>query len=462
MALGRGVSKVVVLGMGRVTGRAVVDALLDSYVEVHVSELNETDDTRSMADKFVNRGVAVSFGPPDLALAEWADLIVPSPGVPPSNPLLAESSRLGVPIWSEIELGWRFRQGPVLAVTGTNGKTTVATLLGSMLETGGFPAVVAGNIGIPLVEAARSTQPGWALVCETSSFQLQFIESFHPSIAIVLNVAHDHYDWHEDHEHYLKAKGRITEFQGPDDLLIVKADDPGCIRIAASSRASLWGFGLDDPPKVKARLEHATGRQVLGVGGIVGDKLVVASGVRTTEVISQGDIRLKGPHNIENVLASTLGAIGFGVDTNAVQHAVASFEGLPHRSMEVAVVNGVKYVDDSKATNPHATLHALEGLQDVVLLAGGQSRGLDLSPLKQTQSKLKALIAMGETASQFISLFDQVRSVEASDVEEAVAIASSMAEPGDTVLLSPACASLDQYSGYAERGDRFCKAVLSL
>lgn len=462
MALGRGVSKVVVLGMGKVTGRAVVEALIESDVEVHVSELNETDETRSLADQFVDKGVAVSFGEPDLSLLEWADLIVPSPGVPPSNSLLMHATRAGVPIWSEIELGWRFRQGPMLAVTGTNGKTTVATLLGSMLETGGFPAVVAGNIGIPLIEAARSAQPGWPLVCETSSFQLQFIESFHPSIAIVMNVAADHYDWHGDYENYLKAKGRITEFQGHDDLLIVKADDPGCIRIAASSRASLWGFGLDHPSKVRARLEHGTGREALGAAGVIGDKLVVESKVRTIEVISRGDIRLQGAHNTENVLASTLAAFGYGVDIQAVRHVVASFEGLPHRSVEVAIVNGVKYVDDSKATNPHVTLHALEDLQDVVLIAGGQSRGLDLSTLKQAESKLKALITMGETAQEFVSLFGQVRSFEAFDIEDAVDIAYSIAEPGDTVLLSPGCSSLDQYSGYAERGMRFCKAVLSL
>lgn len=462
MALGRDVSKVVVLGMGKVTGRAVVDALIESDVEVHVSESNENDDTRSLADQFANKGVAVSFGDPDPSLLKWADLIIPSPGVPPSNPLLMRAARAGVPIWSEIELGWRFRQGPVLAVTGTNGKTTVATLLGSMLETGGFPAVVAGNIGIPLVEAARSAQPGWPLVCETSSFQLHFIESFHPSIAIVMNVADDHYDWHGDHESYLQAKGRITEFQGPDDLLIVKADDPGCIRIAASSRASLWGFGLDEPSKVKARLEHGTGREALGAAGIIGDGLVVESRVRTIEVISRSDIRLQGAHNTENVLASTLGAFGYGVDLEAVRHAVTSFEGLPHRSVHVAVVNGVKYVDDSKATNPHATLHALEDLQDVVLISGGQSRGLDLSALKQAESKLKVLIAMGETAQEFVSLFDKVKSLEALSIEDAVDIAYSVAEPGDTVLLSPACPSLDQYSSYAERGDRFCKAVLSL
>lgn len=462
MALARDVSKVVVLGMGKVTGRAVVDALLESDVVVHVSESTETQDTRSLADQFASRGVTVSFGAPDLSLLEWADLIIPSPGVAPSNPLLAQAARAGVPVWSEIELGWRFRQGPVLAVTGTNGKTTVATLLGSLLETGGFPAVVAGNIGIPLVEAARSAQPGWPLVCETSSFQLHFIESFHPSIAIVMNVAEDHYDWHGDFESYLQAKARITEFQGPDDLLIVKADDAGCVRIAASSRASLWGFGLDEPSKVKARLEHGTGREVLGAAGVVADVLVVESKVRTTEVISRSDIRLKGAHNTENVLASTLGAIGYGVDIQAIRHAVAAFEGLPHRSVEVAVVNGVKYVDDSKATNPHATLHALEDLRDVVLIAGGQSRGLDLSELKQVQGKLKALIAMGETAPEFVALFDQVKSLRASSIEDAVDIAYSLAEPGDTVLLSPGCSSLDQYSSYAERGDRFCKAVLSL
>jgi UDP-N-acetylmuramoylalanine--D-glutamate ligase len=456
------VGRVLIVGLGRVTGAAAVEALLELGVQVRVAEANVTEEHLRTGDSMRRAGVEVMFGEPDPDLVDWADLIIPSPGVPPANPLLARASAVGRGVWSEIELGSRFATGPILAVTGTNGKTTTATLLEAILNDAGLPALAAGNIGFPLVRAARSAQPGQRLVVEVSSFQLAFIDSFRPEVAVVLNVAEDHYDWHDGYQDYLSAKARITENQSHDQLLVVAVDDPGCLQIAARSAARIAGFGLSAPEELGERLQQSAGRAAQKVAGVREGRLVVQSSSGELELMKLEDIRLQGLHNIENVQAACLAALECGADPASIAGTVSRFESLPHRTSLVAEINGVRYIDDSKATNPHATLKAMEGLDRVILIAGGRAKGLDLSPLAGVRAALRGVVVTGEAAAQLKELFHGVPCQHAPIVEDAVTMAAGMAQAGDTVLLSPACSSLDQYSDYAERGRRFAEAVKSL
>lgn len=419
-----GVRRAVVLGIGSVTGEAVCKVLIEAGVEVRVSERAETPEHLVVARRLSSKGAQVEFGPPSPSLLLGTDVVIPAPAVPPANQLLRQASKAGIKIWSEIELGYRMAKGPIIAITGTNGKTTVTSLLASVCEAAGLQSLATGNIGLPLVEAVRTAPATTTFICEVSSFQLHFIDRFHPRVAIVLNVAHDHYDWHSGYDDYLASKARITENQVAEDVLIVNGDDHGCLSIAQHSKAQISKFFAADDPV--------------------------------------SDIRLKGPHNIENVAAVVLAARALGLDMAPVIKAIRAFEPLPHRATSIGVRNGVHYIDDSKATNPHATLSALREFDSVILIAGGQNRGLDLSALRAARAKVKVLVAMGEVASSLESVFHGIPCYRAADVEQAVGLAASSAEPGDIVLLSPACSSWDQYSSYAERGDRFAKAVRSL
>lgn len=459
MAIGLGISRVLVVGASK-TGLAVVEALRAESVEVLLLEDFIEPRTRDIADQARALGAEVHLGP-GAPTDHAMQLVVPSPGVPPGHWAIRDALQRGIPVWSEVELGWRFRKGPVLAVTGTNGKTTTTMLIQQMLEASGFPAVTAGNIGLPLITAARASSEQTVLVAEVSSFQLAFVESFRPSVAVVLNVADDHYDWHSGFDDYVDAKSKITQTQSPDDHLVVRMDDEGCRRIAAGSRARLIGFGWDEPAAVRERVAEAAGRFVeLGVG-VGEDRLLIGSSARTYGLMPRADIRLQGPHNVENVMAAAAASIAFGANADAIADAVRAFEPPAHRMAFVARKAGVTYIDDSKATNPHAAVNAIAAYDSVVLIAGGRSRGIDLTPLMSVKDRIKALVVMGESAEEVSAFFADVPSERAADVEEAVELAAGVAKPGDTVLLSPAFPSQDQYRDYAERGERFTKAVLS-
>jgi len=458
--------RVLILGLGKVTGAAVAEALRESGAQVRAHESFPTPAREALAGELRSKGVEVSFGEADPAAVDdllgWAEVVVPSPGVPPSNPVLKAALERGIRVISEVELGYAGGRATVLAVTGTNGKTTTTSLLTEMLQESGRPAQAVGNIGEPFVTAARASAEEDFLVAEVSSFQLAFIERFRPAVAVVLNVAADHYDWHNGYEEYLAAKARITENQTSSDRLVIRVDDPGCLAIAAGSKAEVAGFGLDAPEEVWARLKLALGRAPALVAGVSGDRVEAFDGIRSTALTNLSDIRMEGLHNLENVMAAALAAGKVGVQPQAIASVAARFGNLPHRMELVATVDGVRYVDDSKATNPHATLLAMRGTRNVVLVAGGRAKGLDLSPLAEVAGRLSGLVVMGEAAMELKKVFAGMDPAEAADVEEAVRLAAGIARPGDTVLLSPACSSLDQYSDYAERGSRFRRAVLTL
>lgn len=383
-------------------------------------------------------------------LVSSAELVVPSPGVPESHPVYGLAGAAGVPILSEIELAGRAAAGlgrTLVAVTGTNGKTTVTTLVTEMLVAGGLRATAAGNIGRPLLDAVHDDVD--VVVAEVSSFQLRFTERFRPQVALFLNAADDHLDWHEDFLAYVEAKARIFAHQAEPDLLIYNADDPSVAAVARGAPARTVGFSLAGGDGY--RLEGA--RLVRpGRGGQAGPSFLDVSALPRA-----------APHDLANALAASAAAFELGVSEAAVAQVLAGFPGLPHRTTPVGQSGGVTFVDDSKATNPHAALAALAGFESVVLVAGGRNKGLDLSVLAERSDRIRAVVAIGESAGEVTAAFAGVRPVhEAGSMAEAVRTAAGLARPGDTVLLSPACASFDWYRSYSERGDDFAACVRAL
>lgn len=427
-----------VVGFG-VTGQAVTRRLLDDGWTVEVVDDRPSDLARERAAAL---GVSIVVAPDGETLAVMAGharLVVPSPGVPVGHPVYAAAERAGVPLVSEIEVAARQATVPIVAVTGTNGKTTVTTMIAAMLVASGRRAVAAGNIGLPLVDAVHDDVD--VVVAEVSSFQLQFTDGFHPAVALWLNLAEDHLDWHPDMDHYARAKSRIWEHQVPTDVAVVNADDPAVMRAAAAAPSTVVTFsgaGADADWRVD-------GGDLVGPGGVL---LPVA------------ELPRRLPLDLANALAAAAGATSAGATADACRHVLRTFEGLPHRVQLVRESGGVRFYDDSKATTPASVLAAVEGFDSVVLIAGGRNKGLDLGVLAAATPKLRGVVAIGDAADEVARAFaGRVPVTTASSMDDAVTAARSMAQTGDVVLLSPGCASFDWYRSYGERGDDFVRAV---
>jgi UDP-N-acetylmuramoylalanine--D-glutamate ligase len=381
------------------------------------------------------------------ALAASVDLVVPSPLVRPSHPAIVEAAAHGVPVRSEIDVAAERARGPIVAVTGTNGKTTVTSMVVAMLEASGVPAIAAGNIGRPLIDAVGDplANDRAVIVAEVSSFQLQFArESFRPRVAILLAITPDHLDWHGSFADYESAKARIAEFQSADDLLVFDADDEHAFAIATRAPSRQVG--------VSARADAD------GCYRVVGDRLVMPDGRPLAAV---ADMARALPHDRTNALAAAAAALEVGATVDGVVAALRTYATMPHRVALVGEANGVEWYDDSKATNPDATRRAVSSFASVVLLAGGRNKGLDLSVLADDASHLRGVVAFGEAAPEIVAAFERstVPVERAANMHEAVAAAAAVARAGDVVLLSPACASFDAYSGYGARGDDFAREV---
>ena len=364
--------------------------------------------------------------------------------------MIVEARRRGIAVRSEIDLAAELAAGDplIVAVTGTNGKTTVTTLVAAMLARSGVACVPAGNIGRPLIDAVQSNVA--VVVAEVSSFQLAFTEVFRPRAAALLNLGADHLDWHRTFDAYAQAKARIFEHQTAEDLLVFNADDPVVSGLAASAPGRRVAFSLAPGA--------ASGYRVADTAD--GRLLVTPDG----EVLSAVDaLARRSPSDLANALAAAALALDVGGDVEAVRSTLSEFRGLPHRMQPVAEHRGVVYVDDSKATNPHATIAALGGADRVVLIAGGRNKGLDLRELAVLAPGLRGVVAIGESASDVVEAFSGVVPVvTATSMHEAVAAAATLARDGDRVVLSPACASFDWYASYAERGEDFAREVRDL
>lgn len=438
---------VVVMGFG-VTGRAVSRYLAARGEEVVVFDDAPSADGVAAAGAL---GVQLEETPPAAVLARrmsGARLLVPSPGVPVGHPVYEAAAAAGTPVRSEIELAWEIRPagGPELvAITGTNGKTTVTTLVTAMLQASGISAIAAGNIGVPLVEAVNSGVD--VCVAEVSSFQLQFTESFRPAVSCWLNLSPDHLDWHRTMGHYAAAKARIWRNEGPGDTAVVNADDP-LVSAAASSV----------PEGVCVVRFSLTGRDADYF--FDGD---VLRGPGSAPIIEAKELPRALPHDVANALAATAVAAAAGASAEGCEGALTGAPLLPHRVTLVGSGGGVDWYDDSKATTPASVIAAVAGFESVVLIAGGRNKGMDLGVLGSTVPPVRAVVAIGEAADDVRDAFRGLVPVSgASSMEEAISVASSASRPGDSILLSPGCASFDWYTSYAERGDHFASLVKSL
>jgi UDP-N-acetylmuramoylalanine--D-glutamate ligase len=441
--------EVLVVGLAA-TGLAVVEYTRAAGHEVTVLEdapgaafAERAHAVRSLGAEVVERPTAESAA----TLGRSCDLVVPSPGVHPDHPAIAAADAAGIPVRSEIDLAAarlraRADAPKLVAITGTNGKTTVTTLVDLVLRQSGQRSVAAGNIGRPLIEAVGDDVD--VVVAEVSSFQLAFTTSvFAPDVAVLLNVAEDHLDWHGSPAAYAAAKARIFEHQSEHALAVVNADDPVADRIGAGAPGQVARYSAAAPPE--------------GGYGVLGEMLVGPDGPLAAAPASNA------PHDRGNALAAAVAAIGAGATTDAVASTLATFGGLPHRVELVRERRGVRFYDDSKATNPHATAGALRGFDSVVLIAGGRNKALDLGALREFAPRLRTVVAIGDAADEVVTAFEGAAPVvRASSMREAVAAAEQAALPGDAVLLSPACASFDWYENYGARGDDFAREVLAL
>lgn len=431
------------VGLG-VAGEAAARRLAERGEQVVVVEDRPGPQSRSRAAALARLGVATVDAPDEGALSALLagiDLVVPSPPVHPSHPAVAGALAAAIPVWSEFELAARWSSLPMVAVTGTNGKTTVTTLVEAMLTASGLRTVSAGNNDLPLVDAVAGEGELDIVVVEASSFRLCFTESFRPRVAAWLNHAEDHLDWHFSMDHYVAAKARVWAAQESGDVAVANADDPVVMAAARRVRSQVITFALD------------TGDWRVDQG-----RLVTADG---DVLLTVGELWRSLPHDLTNALAAAATALAAGASLEGVRSALREFRGLPHRVSLVADHGGVRFYDDSKATDPHAAVTAIAGFASVVLIAGGRNKGLDLGLLATEAARLRAVVAVGEAAHELQRAFEGVAVpvITAASMDAAVATARDAARPGDVVLLSPGCASFDWYSSYAQRGDDFARAV---
>jgi len=371
----------------------------------------------------------------DAGLLAGVDLVVASPGVPQHAAPIRQALAAGVPIWGELELASRHLQVPLLAVTATNGKTSITQMAVAMLQASGRRAAAVGNIGVPL--SAAVGQDWDVLVVEASSFQLRFVERFHPRAAVLLNVAPDHLDWHGDFEAYLAAKARIHANQGPEDLLVYDEGDPGARRAVAAARARLLPVsGTHRPP---------------GGSGVADGRLWLGEAAVELTALPGAD-----PIFLVDAAAAGSAALELGATAEGIAAALAGFRPPSHRREVVGVWDGVTWVDDSKATNPHAAVAAIRAFRSVILIAGGRNKGLEVAAIS-AEPGLRHVIGIGEAGPEMVAAAGAGTLV--GDMREAVALADRLARAGDVVLLAPGCASFDMFRSYAHRGEVFAAEV---
>ena len=453
--------KVLVVGLG-ISGAAAARVATRLGARVKVVDSSLTPLKAGLVDELKDEGIEVSLGvvlPENLGVF---DLLVASPGVPDRAPVLSAARKAGLRILSELELGYRLLDGEeMVAITGTNGKTTTTRLAGHMLSVGRTSgrAVTCGNIGDPLVGLYGEVGPYDVLVVEVSSFQLQNIERFRAKVAVVLNIAPDHYDWHRDFEEYRQAKMRLVENMLPDDFLVYNQDDESCRLMAEKARGSTMGFSSTRRPGSAIWVEDGwiTAGPPAGAG----------------RVLPVSELRLAGAHNVENVMAAVGVSLAMGQDPARIREGAAGFEGLEHRVEYVTDIDGVSFYNDSKATNPHAALHALRSFETpTVAIMGGRNKGLDFAEVASEvcarlgDGRMRGLVLVGESAPEILEAVERVCRDEADghlaiaeDLDDSVEQAYRLSGGRGVVLFTPACASFDMFKDYKDRGRVFKEAV---
>ena len=441
--------------------RGALVCLYDSQPEAKLPA-DRVADARALGEDARSGGVTLALGAGDL---DWSatDLVVPSPGVPRFAPPLVEAARRGVPVLGEIEVAYRLAEAPILAITGTNGKTTTTALLGAICRESGRETFVAGNIAedagvrLPLIEAAVRAGEDAVIVAEISSFQLEWVEGFRPRVGAWLNIADDHLDRHRDLDEYARAKARLFAAQNQDDVAVLNADDENVLRCAEGvGSGARWQFSTRGP---------------VVVGTYRDGQMLAARLPGGTEIalMDAAEIPIPGTHNVANVLAAGAAALAFGIAPEAIRRAVRGFGGVPHRMERVATINGVRYVNNSMCTNPAAVAASLEAAGGpVVAIVGGKHKGGDLAGMARSiKEYARKVVLIGVSAPELAGAL-AAAGMGANDIERAgslhsaVSLAAALAQPGDTVMLAPGCASFDMFTGFEQRGQVFRDAVRDL
>ena len=449
--------RVMVVGMG-VSGMACADLLLEEGAHVILSDrasLETFPDLKEYYREALESGrIHFALGEDPEPYLEKLDMLVVSPGVPMTLSFIQKAKQNGIEVIGEIELGYRYAQAPIVAITGTNGKTTTTALTGELFRSAGKNTYVLGNIGIPIACEAKQTTPDDVIVAEVAGFQLESTIRFHAPCCAVLNIREDHLDRFGTMETYIASKEKIFENQTENDFAVLNADDPV---VRAMEK------------KTKARVLFFSCRHVVEQGAFVEDgSIVFRFDEKTTRICDRHDLRIPGLHNLENALAAVCLGMASGLAASDIARALRSFEGVEHRIEFVSEIQGVRYINDSKGTNPDSTIKAIEAMgQPTVLLLGGSNKNSDYVPVFESfGDRIKAVVALGETAPQILrdakkTGFQAITVCEGS-FEEAVHVAAKMAEAGDNVLLSPACASYDMFRNFEERGAEFKRIVAQM
>ena len=438
--------KVLVVGLAR-TGIECARFLLNQGAKVSLSDLRSETDLKSEINTLKGLPIDYLLGGEEPRWLEAVDLVVPSPGVPAENPLLHEACSRGIEILSEVELAYRFSRFPIVAITGTNGKSTTTTLVGLMLKANGTQVFIGGNIGAPLIGFVGGDWE-WGVV-EISSFQLEWIEEFRPRVAVLLNLSEDHLDRYPDFAAYCRAKERIFENQTKKDVAILNRDDP-----------LVWGMRQGRPART-----ISFGFSEVGEGVFAKSEEIVWRDASSEERFPLCHVKIQGVHNVENMMAAIAAAKAIGIPAQIIQQTLEEFPGLEHRLEFVREQDGVRYYNDSKGTNVGAVVKSLASFSaPVILLAGGVDKGGDYGVLRDGVRKtVKRLVLFGAAKEMMAKALGALtETVIVDDMEAAVRDAHQHARPGDVVLLSPACSSFDMFRNYAERGKVFRSLVQAL
>ncbi|MBA3916787.1 MAG: UDP-N-acetylmuramoyl-L-alanine--D-glutamate ligase [Acidobacteriales bacterium] len=439
--------RALVVGLGK-SGVAAALFLKARGARVTVSDSKPAEELRQQIAALLDAGISVETGHHGERTFREQDLIVVSPGVPSDSPPLVQARALGETVIGEVELATRFLPGKLIAITGSNGKTTTTTLIGEVVAASGVPTLVGGNIGTPAISLVKQAGPDTVTVLEVSSFQLETIQSFHPKVSVILNVTPDHLDRHRTFAAYADTKAQIFRNQGSDDYVVLNADDPTCVELGGRATAPVFWFSRRKKVERGASVRQG---QILfrGDAGLV-------------EISPISEIALKGTHNLENVLAAVCTGCLLGCSPESLRRVIANFKAVEHRLEYVATVDGVEYYNDSKATNVDATIKALESFPgNIHLILGGKDKGSDYSVLADLlRRRVRGVYTIGAAANKIEDqIGDAAPVIRAQTLTAAVERAAAAARAGDVVLLAPACASFDQFESYEHRGRVFKELV---
>jgi UDP-N-acetylmuramoylalanine--D-glutamate ligase len=448
---------ITVVGLG-ITGDAVARFLVNQGAIVTVTDCGSGDRVKKAAEKLKSMGVLVTLGKHNPELFNEAELIVLSPGVPHTAKHFNEARERGIPVLGEIELAYRFISEPIIAVTGTNGKTTTTTLLGEMLMKSGKKTFVGGNIGNPLIDYVNSNKKADCLVVELSSFQLDTIEYFRPDVAVLLNITDDHMDRYPNFKAYVNSKARIFENQTSDDIAVLNGFDHAIEEMSYRIKAKKVFFYQKDRASAMSKDYAVIQKQTV----LSKSRISIHMGDLKDWNPDLSEFKPVGIHNLENASAAIVAALAAGATKEGINSALKNFKGLSHRLEKVATINGVDFINDSKATNTDAVAKAIETFdQPQIVIMGGRDKYSNFQRLRSVvQKHVKHLILMGESAEKIYGILSDIVDAEfAGSMKDAALKAFMASVPGDVILLAPGCASFDMYTNYKERGEDFCRAV---